>query len=78
MRKVIVDISHLIAEDVRVILDLPPNGEFPPLPGKVYAYAECHLKLYGDWLPNSFETKEGETIQSVSIEQMQKLIGGVK
>ncbi len=33
---------------------------------------------YGDGLPESFECKEGELIQNVTVEAMRALIGGIK
>ncbi len=79
MRKAIVYIQETHGDIVdRFFPGLPANGDFPPLPGQMYVCGTYAIKFHGDWLPEKFECKEGETIQNASVEEMRKLIGGVK
>ncbi len=80
MRKAIV---YLALADQSIVdhafPDLPENSEsFPPGPGEVHHHAQTAVKFYGDFLPESYECKEGERIQLMDVEGMRELIGGVK
>ena len=64
MKKVIAYTAEAI--DVLAIFEALPHG----------ADCEIAIKLRGEWLPDEYETKEGEQIRSITVEEMRTLIGG--
>lgn len=78
MRKAILDVTD---ELFRKIVDLLPAGvtgppdalDFDNPPQGVCA-VEVHVKLYGEGLPDKFETPEGHRIKYITIEELQDAI----
>ncbi len=79
MRKAIVFVPTNDKETIgRQFPELPENSEFPPPPGAIHTHGCFAVKFYGDFLPESYECKEGERIQTATQDEIREWIGGVK
>ena len=82
MKKAILDLDrptvrHIVRR-LPVSVRLAPDEIDFKNPPQGVCVVEFRIKLYGEDLPDRFETKEGEQIHYITLDELRDLIGGVK